>query len=406
MAMTQEENGRLTQIGPGTPMGNLLRRYWHAVGAEAELIQEPVQRVRLLGEDLTLFRTERGEYGLVDDRCPHRCMSLEYGIPEQNGLRCAYHGWLFNAQGKCLEQPFEDLAHPENRYKDEITIKHYPVEALGGLLWAYMGPAPAPLLPRWDLLVREDLDRAIEIHMLPCSWLQCMDNSADPVHFEFLHAHFGNYTLKKLGRPPAMHPARHLKIGFDLFKYGIMKRRLLEGESEESDEWTVGHPLLFPNILGQGGHNAPTLQIRVPRDDTHTFHIIYKTMKRKPDAPPRPIHVKRSQLYNADGKIIADNIPVQDMVGWVGQGAISDRTREHLATSDRGVVMYHKLLVEQMERVERGLDPMGVIRDPAENEPMIRLGRETANGPQAFKTAYDTFAKDFEAIDAMTVGED
>jgi 5,5'-dehydrodivanillate O-demethylase len=406
MAMTQEENDRLTQIGPGTPMGNLLRRYWHAVGAEVELMQEPVQRVRLLGEDLTLFRTERGEYGLVDDRCPHRCMSLEYGIPEQNGLRCAYHGWLFNAEGRCLEQPFEDLAHPENRYKDEITIKHYPVQALGGLLWAYVGPAPVPLLPRWDLLVREDLDRAIEVHMLPCSWLQCMDNSADPVHFEFLHAHFGNYTLKKLGRPPAMFPARHLKIGFDLFKYGIMKRRLLEGESEESDEWTVGHPLLFPNILGQGGHDAPTLQIRVPCDDTHTFHIIYKTTKRKPDAPPRPIHVKRSQLYNAEGKIIADNIPVQDMVGWVGQGAVSDRTREHLATSDRGVLMYHKLLVEQMERVEQGLDPMGVVRDPAENEPMIRLGRESTNGPQAFKTEYDTFAKDFEEIDAMTAGED
>jgi 5,5'-dehydrodivanillate O-demethylase oxygenase subunit len=392
---TQEENERLTRVGPGTPMGNLLRRYWQPVGTEVELIDEPVQRVRIFGEDLTLFCTESGTYGLIDDRCPHRCMSLEFGIPEKNGLRCAYHGWLFDAKGRCLEQPFEDLTHPEGRYKDEIRIKSYPVQTLGGLVWAYFGPEPVPLLPRWDVLVRDDLDRAVEMHMLPCNWLQCMDNSADPVHFEFLHAAFGNYQLKKLGRPPAMTPARHLKIGFDLFKYGIMKRRLLEGESEDSDEWTVGHPLLFPNTLAQGGYDAPTLQIRVPADDTHTFHLIYKTTKQIPGSP-RPFTAKRSELYNAEGKIIADRIPVQDMVGWVAQGPISDRTREHLATSDRGVVMYHKLLFEQMERVERGLDPMGVIRDPRENEPMIALGRESLGSPQAFKSTYATYLADFK----------
>jgi len=397
---TQEENDRLTRIGAGTPMGNLLRRYWHPVGTEAELAKEPVQRVRWFGEDLTLFRTERGEYGLIDDRCPHRCMSLEFGIPEECGLRCAYHGWLFNPQGQCIEQPFEELAHPESRFKDEIKIKSYPVEALGGFVWAYFGPEPRPLLPRWDVLVRDDLDRAIEIYTLPCNWLQCMDNSADPVHFEFLHARFGNYQEKKRGRPPAMNPARHVKIAFDVFKYGIYKRRLLEGEPETSDDWVVGHPLLFPTTLAQGGANAPGLQIRVPIDDTHTVQILYRTAKRKPGAAPMPVTVKHVKLFDENGKIAGNSIPIQDCLAWVGQGPISDRTREHLATSDRGVVLYHKLLLEQADRVERGLEPMAVIRDRDENEPMVRLERE-GQTLTAYKSQYDnSFQKLQERADA------
>ena len=394
---TQAENDRLTQVGPDTPMGRLLRRYWQPVGTDIELAKEPVQRVRILGEDLTLFRTERGDYGLIDDRCPHRCMSLEFGIPEECGLRCAYHGWMFDTKGNCVEMPFEDLTHPELRYKDKIKIKAYPCEALGGLVFAYFGPAPAPLLPRWDVLLRDDLDRVVEIHELACNWLQCMDNAADPVHFEFLHAGFGNYQLKKLGRPPAMNPARHVKVAFDLFKYGIMKRRLLEGEPETSDEWTVGHPLLFPNILAVGGHNAPMLQYRVPIDDTHTIQFGYRTTHRQASAAPRPIAVKHTNLFNDAGKIVADNVPAQDMTAWVGQGPVSDRTREHLATGDRGVALYHKLLMEQMDRVERGEEPMALVRDAAENEPMINLGREQRSIAPAFSSEYDNY---FEKIEA------
>jgi 5,5'-dehydrodivanillate O-demethylase oxygenase subunit len=384
---TLEENQRLTQIGPGTPMGNLLRRYWQVVGTVAELDKEPVQRVRILGEDLTLFRTEKGEYGLIDDRCPHRCMSLEFGIPEECGLRCAYHGWLFDAKGNCLEQPFEEIAHPEGRYKDEIKIKAYPCETLGGFVWAYFGPAPPPLLPRWDVLVRDDLDRAIEIYTLPCNWVQCMDNSADPVHFEFLHAKFGNYQEKKAGRPPAMNPARHVKIAFDTFEFGIYKRRLLEGEPETSEDWTVGHPLLFPTILAQGSVEAPGFQIRVPLDDTHTAQIMYRTTKRKPGAAPLPVKVTHRKVLDENGKLVANSIPIQDCIAWIGQGPISDRTREHLATSDRGVALYHKMLFEQCECVEQGLDPMGVIRDPAKNEPMIVIRREAAT-LKAFDSKY------------------
>ena len=125
---TQQQNERLTRVGPSTPMGNLLRRYWHPIGTVLDLDKDPVQKVRLLGENLTLYRSERGEYGLLGDRCPHRCLSMEYGIPDERGLRCAYHGWLYDAKGRCLEQPFEDRTLPDNPYKDKVTIKGAIVE--------------------------------------------------------------------------------------------------------------------------------------------------------------------------------------------------------------------------------------------------------------------------------------
>ena len=156
---TQEQNERLTRVGPGTPMGNLLAALLAAGRHRGRAGTRAGAEGALLGEDLTLFRTERGEYGLIDDRCPHRCMSLEYGIPEEGGLRCAYHGWLFDAKGHCLEQPFEDRRIPKAATRTRSRSRPIRCEELGGLVFAYLGPEPAPLLPRWDVLVREDLDR-------------------------------------------------------------------------------------------------------------------------------------------------------------------------------------------------------------------------------------------------------
>lgn len=397
MATTREENDRLTQVGPGTPMGNLLRQYWHPVAAALELEQEPVRRVRFLGEDLTLYRSEAGD-GLITDVCPHRCTSLEYGIPDQLGLRCAYHGWVFDSQGNCVEQPFEDRTSPEARYKDRIKVTAYPVQELGGVLFAYFGPQPAPLLPRWDLLVSDEFDVAIEIHTLPCNWLQTMDNAVDPMHFEYLHAALGNYVLKRLGRPPGMTPARHVKIAFDVFRYGIMKRRLLEGQSEDVDEWKIGHPLLFPNILAVGEVGYASLQFRVPIDDTHTLHIAYRTTKRDPEAQRRPIAVKYSEVFDAKGKLTADTIPKQDMVGWIAQGPISDRTREHLTASDKGVILYHRLLVENMDRVARGEEPMGRIWKREDNEPMVDIRRATVGNGAAFDVQYGNYFEKLQQL--------
>lgn len=377
MAKTQKQNERLTRVGAGTPMGELLRRYWHPVAVAAELDANPVRKVRLMGEDLTLYRSKAGAYGLIGETCPHRCVSLAYGIPDERGLRCAYHGWLFDEAGRCLEQPYDDRVNPAARFRDKIRIAAYPVQELGGLVFAYLGPQPAPLLPRWDLLVRDDLLRTVDIHPIPCNWLQCMDNSVDPIHFEFLHAGFGNYQLERLGRPPGMRQARHVKIAFDVFTYGIVKRRLLEGETEEADEWRIGHPLLFPATLALGNEGKAGFQIRVPVDDTHTLHYTYSTTTRPADAPPQPLTYAYENLFDAEGNLVLplDRILRQDIAAWVAQGPISKRTQEHLSVGDTGVILYHKLLEENMERVARGEDPLGVVRDAAVNEPMIVLRR-------------------------------
>lgn len=377
MAKTAKQNDRLTRVGPGTPMGDLLRRYWHPVAAASQLDENPVRKVRLLGENLTLFRSEAGEIGLVGELCPHRCMAMSFGVPDARGLRCGYHAWLFDPQGNCLEQPWEDRIQPELKFRDKIKIKAYPVQELGGLIFAYLGPQPAPLLPRWDLLVLDDVDRGLEIQPIPCNWLQCMDNSFDPLHFEFLHAGFGNYQFKRLGLPPGMTPAKHVDIAFDLFEYGVYKRRLLEGQALESADWTIGHPVIFPALLSIGDDNRSGLHWRVPTDDTHTTQFLYSTRRRPPGAAPRPMTVDVQVLFNEDRELVdkIDQTIKQDICAWVAQGPISDRTQEHLSPGDKGIILYHKMLEENMKRVARGEDPLGTIRDPAKNEPYITIRR-------------------------------
>src|SRR5262245_58395837 len=399
--ITKEQNERLTQVGPGTPMGNLLRRYWHPIGAVADLEAEPVQPIRILGEDLTLFRMENGEFGLVGPRCAHRNISMAYGIPQENGLRCAYHGWTYNAEGRVVSMPFEPACM-------QLKIPAYPVQELCGLVFAYLGPQPAPVLPRWDVLVRDDIDKYIRVTELPCNWLQCMDNSLDPIHFEHLHGAYGGYFMKRRGKPWGVHPAKHLKIDFDVFEFGIYKRRLVEGEPEDGTDWTVGHPILFPNILAQGSPDRPSTQIRVPIDDTHTLHFVMHGTRH---GEPRPsiTMVQRAELsYDKFGRMyveadgVGPNIPWQDEMAWIGQGPITNRTNEHLATSDKGIMLYRKLLLENMEKVERGEEPMGLVRDPARNEPMIEIARGSRYA--AFGAEREQAAWAYETRQAAIIG--
>jgi 5,5'-dehydrodivanillate O-demethylase len=357
-------------------MGELMRRYWQPIATVPGLDAEPVLAVKILGEHLALFRTESGEMGLVAERCPHRGASLAYGIPEEDGLRCAYHGWKFNVAGSCMEQPAEPA---DSTFKHRVQTPAYPVQEMGGLIWAYLGPQPAPLLPRYDLFVRDDLDRQIGITRLPCNWLQMMENSLDPVHLEYLHGLFSNYTLKRQGKPPAAKIRRHEKIRFNVFDFGVSKMRLLEGDSEDSDEWQVGHPILFPNFLAVGDHRVPEFQIRVPMDDTHTYHIWYWTRAKQPGSAPQSPHdiqVTDNPYKHENGRLVVETINGQDMMAWVTQGEISDRTTERLGTSDQGVILFRNLLEENIAKVERGEDPMAVVRDPARNEPMIVVPRE------------------------------
>ncbi|MEK7214755.1 MAG: aromatic ring-hydroxylating dioxygenase subunit alpha [Chloroflexota bacterium] len=367
--LTPELNERLARVGPGTPGGKMMRYYWHPVAASAELEENPVKKVRILGEDLVLYRDRSGTLGLIDEPCPHRRVSMEYGIPEQEGLRCPYHGWLFNQDGRCTEQPAEPW---NSTFKDRVTTKAYRVQEAAGLVFAYLGPEPAPLLPNYDVFVAPNAIRQIGATMLPCNWLQCQENSLDPIHAEWLHFYYSNYVREREGKPRRDTPVqRHKKIGFSRFEHGVLKRRVLEGETEESDHWQVGHPIVFPNMLRQGAGGRSgflTFQIRVPVDDTHTWHVFYMSYVPGIPVPPQTsVPFFDVPLNDENGKLIVNYLDGQDMAAWVTQGPLARRDLERLGQSDIGIILFREMLREQVDRAAQGLDPVNVFRDPAAN---------------------------------------
>ena len=386
--LTQEENELLTRVGPGTPAGQLLRRYWHVVGAASELTDEkPKKRVKVLGEDLVLFRDQRGEYGLVAEHCAHRGASLYYGFVEEDGIRCAYHGWKYDAGGRCLEQPFES---PEAGYKEKIRQPAYLVEKLAGFLFAYMGPPEKkPLLPKWDILMRRDGARKLESYqLLRCNWLQAMENSVDPVHTYYLHAH----TLRTKGNKEAAYYYRPLsKLEFELVVHpawaGIQKRRFFAGESGPVE---TPHPLIFPNMLLVPARHSYNMHFRTPVDDHNTqiFHLSFRPTKdggalEQPDEPP----LEFVSTKNEAGEFHMENFPSQDQMAWESQGPVANRPNEHLGESDQGVILFRKLVRDQLRAVQNGGDPVGINRDPAKDE-VIRLI------PEGYTAFSDTAGQD------------
>jgi 5,5'-dehydrodivanillate O-demethylase oxygenase subunit len=371
--LSAEQNERLTRVGPGTPGGEMLRRYWQPLAAAAALQGKQTKKVRLLGEDLALFRDRSGKVGLVAELCPHRRCSLAYGVPETDGIRCPYHGWLFDTQGSCLEQPAEG---PNSTFKERVKTIAYPVREVGGIFWTYMGPGEPPVFPRHDYLVQGNTLRDIGITMLPINWVQAMENSLDPTHLEWLHMWYGYYirtgeSHMQQGQFPQAH---HAKIGFDVTDYGIVKRRYYEGGSEQDHDWRIGHPVVFPNILKV----STSLQIRVIVDDTHTLHMLYNVYSYDGvDAPHQDVVPTYAiPLRNEDGTHDVTTVLQQDMMAWVTQGTIADRTLEHLGASDRGVMLYRKVFDEQVRRVEAGEEPMFVYRD-AEHAGQIDIPIDT-----------------------------
>jgi 5,5'-dehydrodivanillate O-demethylase oxygenase subunit len=366
-----EDNKLLTEVGPGTPMGDLLRRYWQPVCALDEILQSPfrTKELTIMGEDLVAFCDRGGRPGLVARNCAHRRASLAYGIVEEDGLRCVYHGWKFNQAGECVDQPFEDTTHPEDNYAARCAILAYPVQEMAGLIWAYMGPAPAPVLPRWKPLVSENSVRDIGVVTLPCSWLQCQENTLDPVHTEWLHNYGGTYYRQLMnGEEPELgHEPQHVKIAFDAFEYGMIKRRLTVGQSEDSEAWKHGHPMVFPNILLSGNPYQNQMQFRVPIDDTRTRHFTVHTFQAAPgkQAPVQDVVPSREiQLTDDEGRFLNLNVFfMQDYMVWASQGAVARRELEKLGRSDTGIIMYRRMLMEQIERIQAGQEPsMNVFR--------------------------------------------
>jgi 5,5'-dehydrodivanillate O-demethylase len=302
---------------------------------------------------------------------------------------------------------------PDSTFKDRVTALTYPVQELGGLVFAYLGPAPVPLLPRWDLLVWDNVVRDIGVSIIPCNWVQCMENSLDPVHTEWLHGRYMQYMRERRltvggsavgvdpdqyerdllkGNPEGQKPViaggfqaksddlpDHARIGFDVFEHGIIKRRMYADGSEDDPSWRIGHPILFPNILRVN----TTMQFRVPMDDSHTFHIMYGAYYPGPDIQlekQEEIPVYQIPTHDPQGRFIADFVMGQDAMAWATQGmrngGIAERHLEKLGESDRGIILYRRLLTQQSKVAEDGGDPMNVFRDPAKNE-IISLQAET-----------------------------
>jgi 5,5'-dehydrodivanillate O-demethylase len=359
--LTAAENELITRVGPGTPAGELLRRYWHPVGYVQELTEEkPTQFVRILGEDLVLFRDRSGNVGLIGDQCPHRGASLLYGRVEERGIACAYHGWLFDTKGDCLETPAEPA---DSLFR--LTVKHraYPVRRFIGMYWAYLGPLPAPEIPKYDVWVRRDGKRRLYLQpQLDCNWLQPMENSVDPSHLQILHQ-----ALIARGKAIA-NTTRGLTDEVTEFRfyevpYGIIKQRTYRNGLVDE------HPLIFPNILRQG--NAT--QIRVPIDDTHTkiFFVRFDptadgSLIDDQEDPPLeyvPSYKEPQAELHPFTRFRMDEVQAQDHMAWETQGPIADRATERLGTADTGIVMYRNMLKREIERVQQGLDPLGVVRD-------------------------------------------
>src|SRR5438045_5945272 len=161
-------------------MGELLRRYWMPIGGASELDDKPIKPIRLMGEDLVLYKDEGGRYGLLDRHCPHRRADLSYGFVEERGIRCNYHGWLMDESGRCIEQPYDDLVNPRSRAKERCSTTAYPMKECAGLLWTYMGPQPAPELPVWEPFTWENGFREIVLSDVPCNWFQCQEKLLRP----------------------------------------------------------------------------------------------------------------------------------------------------------------------------------------------------------------------------------
>lgn len=364
--LTQEENERLTQVGPGTPMGNLLRRYWYPVGC-SELVTSKPQRVKVLGEELVLYRGASGP-ALMQLRCAHRNVALDYGRVEGDAIRCPYHGWLYNRDGACIAQP----AEPDtDGYKEEFGLTSYPTQEACGMVFAYMGPSPAPALPLYDVLRMKGGVTTIRVEKTQTNWLQATENILDVAHFSWLHG----FTFPFFG-------TKRLDYKFERADYGIDMMLGLAGAPLNDVS-----PFVFPTInrFSLPAHpDSPPMQViqyRVPcDDDSHiTYFIGFNATKEQADGG----HIISALVIDSvpglykplEGDWWGIDLADQDRMAAEQQGTLTDRRHEHLVASDVGVVRMRRMFREAMEAVERGEDPIGVIRDPAEREVDFQLTR-------------------------------
>ncbi len=394
--ISARQNQRLTRTGPGTPAGDVQRRYWQPACLTEELAGErPVKAVRLLGEDLVAFRDAQGRYGLIDRHCPHRGADLCFGRAEAGGLRCPFHGWLFDVSGQCLEMP----ADPDGAaFAARLKAASYPCVERNGIVFAYLGPDAPPPLPDLDCL------RAPETHsfafkgLFECNWLQALEVGIDPAHASWLHrfledgeASYGlQFRAPSAGSDTPLtqimrdFPAPRLEVEATDYGLRIFALRQIE------PDWTHVRVTnqLFPNAICISMSPEMILtQWHVPVDDETCYWYAQFTSFAQPvdqatmraqrlegtDLPAyRPKrnrsndygfdpHEQRTRTYTGMG----EDINVHDQWACESLGAIQDRTREHLGKTDIAIIAYRRALDQAMDALEAGKPPPIPSRQPA-----------------------------------------
>jgi len=393
--LAKEENDLLTRTGPGTPCGNLLRRYWQPAALSEELPAggDPLS-VELLGEELVLFRDEKGQVGLLGLHCSHRGTDLSLGRVEDGGLRCIYHGWLYDIYGRCLEQPAEPAG---SDFKNKIRHPAYPCRELAGIIFAYLGPGEPPCLPAYEPLVAAPDHRYITKTFHDCNYLQANEGNIDPAHLSFLHRRSQDpYHRSVKGTDGALATALFVAdvaptIEVEETDFGL--RIFTVRKAGEDRSYLRVTNFVLPNlsaIAGQTAGDGLDLHWHVPIDDTRhwRYDVVYRSSAPLDAADWEKINAERKEklpgyrwMRNRDNRWLQDrgsmktwsfpglgsfNNP-QDAAAVESAGAIQERSQEHLGTTDKAIIGARRLILKAIQEVQAGREPPHVIRDPKEN---------------------------------------
>lgn len=423
--MSRSQNELITQVSSATPCGNLLRHYWQPAALAVELSGDrPAKAVELLGEQLVLFKDEAGRYGLMDRHCPHRGADLCYGRLEDGGLRCPFHGWLFDVTGQCLEQP----AEPEgSTFYQRVRNTAYPCIERNGIVFAYMGPGEPPALPELDCLVAPASHSFAFKGFMDCNWLQALEVGIDPAHASFLHRYFEDESEEGYGQQfrdnvesmPMTQLLREFprpEIVVDETEYG-MRLVALRKISDTHSHVRVTN-LLFPQAICIPMSQQMTItQWHVPVDDVRSY---WYAMFTSFDAPvdQQKMRAQREALYELPDYIpkigkqnnygfdpeeqrtrtytgMGDDINVHDQWAVESPGPVADRTREHLGASDIGIVTYRRMLRAAIKAVENNEQPpvtlapgdAAAIRGPIAIDTIGEVSGDAASWQRLFSSA-------------------
>jgi phthalate 4,5-dioxygenase oxygenase subunit len=385
--LSEQENELLTHVGPGTPMGTMMRRFW-VPALLAEEVAEPdgtPVRVRLLGEDFIVFRDTAGKLGFVDAACPHRLASLGLGRNEEGGLRCIYHGWKFGVDGKCLDMPTEP---PGYNFADKVSIRSYPTTEIGDMVWVYLGPPDKqPRFPAYDWLTMPREQRAIVKQAQRSNYLQGLEGSIDSAHSWFLHRGSAPDWQKRLAISADTSPRLEAEDTDYGFRYAAIRRPQQDPDKLKYVRvtlWALPFAAFIPRPIDK--REVLHVAIHVPIDDHHT--MFYGIFASQDGTSPQPHEAWREKLYarrgielderwmrlagphngwNQDRNAMKDGdfsgingFPNEDMAVQESMGHVVDRTREHLGTSDVAIIRMRRRMTESLERSMRGEDPIGL----------------------------------------------